>query len=310
MDTRKALDGQAVGLMLMLCLIWSLQQIALKAAAADISPLLQIALRSAVAAVLVGMLILIRREKMLSINDTWRAGLVVGVLFALEFLLLGEGLRHTSASHAIVFLYTAPLFAAVGLHLKIPTERLEPLQWLGIALAFTGIAITFLGRDTQTSDIVTQNALLGDFLSIAAGAAWGATTVVIRCSTLSETPATQTLLYQLIVAFVLLLVAAAVLGQLSINPTPLALGSLAFQSVIVSFVSLLVWFGLLRRYLASRLGVFSFMTPLFGIILGAWLLNEQIEPSFVMGTALVLIGIVLVSGYGWFKRFKQSHLTT
>lgn len=40
----------------------------------------------------------------------------MGGLFGLEFLLVGEGMRHTSASHMVVFLYTAPIFAALGLH--------------------------------------------------------------------------------------------------------------------------------------------------------------------------------------------------
>lgn len=301
METRKALDGQAVGLMLMLCLTWSLQQIALKATAEDISPLLQIALRSGIAAALVAILMVVRMEKVGFASGTWRPGLVVGFLFALEYLLLGEGLRYTNASHAAVFLYTAPLFAALGLHLKLPAERLAPLQWIGIGLAFAGIAVTFFGRDAAASSSA-ENILLGDLLSLAAGAAWGATTVVIRCSRLSSIPATETLLYQLVGAFVLLLPATAMLGQLSFNPTPAVLGNLLFQSVIVSFASFLIWFGLLRRYLASRLGVFSFMTPMFGILLGAWLLNEEIEASFLGGAALVLVGIVLVSGYGWLKQ--------
>ena len=75
------------------------------------------------------------------------------------------------------------------------------------------------------------------------------------------------------------------------------------RTVIVSFLSFLVWFWLLRQYMASRLGVFSFLTPLFGILLGAWLLNEPIEPNFALGALLVLAGIVLVSGYSWLVRY-------
>ncbi len=137
MDTRKALDGQAIGLMLLLCLVWGLQQVALKATAAEIAPIFQIALRSGVAALLVGMVMLVRGER-LPLAATWRAGLVVGLLFGLEFLLVGEGLRHTNASHMVVFLYTAPIFAALGLHWKLPSERLGAVQWLGITLAFGG----------------------------------------------------------------------------------------------------------------------------------------------------------------------------
>ena len=303
MEPRKPLDPQAVGLMLVLCLTWSLQQVVLKATAADIAPLLQVALRSGVAALLVGGLMLVRREKMRTADGTWRAGLGAGALFALEYLLLGEGLRHTSAAHAAVFLYTAPVFAALGLHLMLPSERLAPLQFVGIGLAFAGIATTFLGRQPMAS---TANTLYGDLLCVGAGAAWGATTVLIRCSRLSTVPATQTLLYQLASAFVLLLAAAAVMGQWTFTPTPMVLASLAFQSVIVSFASFLLWFSLLRTYLASRLGVFSFMTPLFGIVLGAWLLDEKIEATFLAGASLVLAGIVLVSGYGWISNAYRA----
>lgn len=289
-------------MMLVLCLVFSLQQVGIKAAALDAPPILQIALRSGIAATLVGILMLARKEKGALINSSWRPGIAVGVLFAFEFLFLGEGLRYTSAAHAVVFLYTGPIFAALGLHLKLPSERLEPFQWLGIALAFAGIAIAFFLGGEPSFDAEIRNALLGDFLCIAAGMSWGATTVVIRCTSLSSAPATRTLLYQLIGAFVILLGAAVMLGQMSFNPTPMAIGNLVFQSMIVSFAGYLAWFGLLRRYLASRLGVFSFMTPLFGVVLGAWLLNERIRPSFLAGAGFVLIGIVFVSGHEWLKQ--------
>jgi drug/metabolite transporter (DMT)-like permease len=121
------------------------------------------------------------------------------------------------------------------------------------------------------------------------------------CSTLARAPATQTLLYQLVGACVLLLAAAVATGQTRFNPTPEVWASLAFHSLVVSFASFLLWFWMLRHYLASRLGVFSFMTPLFGMAFGAWLLSEPVEASFLVGAVPVLAGIVLVSGGGWLK---------
>jgi drug/metabolite transporter (DMT)-like permease len=193
-----------------------------------------------------------------------------------------------------VFLYTAPIFAALGLHWRLPAERLGAVQWLGIALAFGGLSIAFFARHQPTA-AASGNMLWGDFLGLLAGMSWGATTMVVRCSRLSSAPATQTLLYQLVCAWVLLLLAALATGQAHFNPSPRVWAALAFHTLVVSFASFLVWFWLLRRYLASRLGVFSFMTPLFGIVLGAWLLDEPVEASFLVGAVPVLLGIVLVS---------------
>lgn len=303
MDDRQVLDARATTIMTVLCLIWGLQQVVLKVAAADITPLLQIALRSGFSAALVWLLMRWRKEPVDLLGPNWRPGLLVGSLFALEFLLVGEGLRFTSASHMVVLLYTAPIFVALGLHWKLPAERLGTAQWLGIATAFTGIVVTFLGRSQGAAgDAAWSSILWGDLLALLAGAAWGATTVAVRLSSLARAPATQTLLYQLLGGFVLLTLAAGLLGQTAVRLTPVAIGSLLFHSLVVSFGSYLVWFWLLKKYLASRLGVFSFMTPLFGMLFGVWLLGEPLEPSFVAGTVLVLGGVALVSGYGWLRQ--------
>lgn len=301
MNDRLPLDLRAILILVTLSLTWGFQQVALKATAADMSPMMLVALRSGIAALLVAVLMRVQGQPLGLRDGSLRAGLLVGFLFALEFLLVAEGLRRSSAAHVVVFLYTAPIFAALGLHRAFPAERLKPLQWLGIGFAFGGIALAFLGGSTDG-----RQSHAGDAMALAAGASWGATTVTIRCSRLANAPAAKTLLYQLAVACVLLLAAALLLGQSSFQLTHLVLVNLAFQSVLVSCLSFLAWFWLLRRYLASQMGVFSFMTPLFGVALGAWLLHEPLEPGFTGGALLVLAGIVLVSGHLMFGRLLRK----
>lgn len=303
MNERKPIDAKAATLMVVLCAIWGLQQVSLKAAAPDMAPVLQVALRSGAAAVFIAILILVRGETAQLGGGTWRPGLLVGVLFAVEFLFVGEGLRFTNASHMAIFLYTAPVFAALGLHMRLPEERLTPLQWLGVATAFTGIVVSFAGRSAGSE---AEMSWIGDLFGIAAGALWGATTLTIRFSRLSSTPATVTLLYQLVAAFVLLLGAAALLGQTEVTFTPVLAASLAFQIVFVSFLSFLAWFALLRTYLASRLGVLSFMTPVFGITFGVVILGEELDAAFIIGALLVTAGILLVSGRDLFSRKRLA----
>jgi drug/metabolite transporter (DMT)-like permease len=292
-------DGQGAAAMAGLCAVWAMQQIALKAVAGDVAPTLQMGLRYTVAAVLVVLLMAVRGQRLTP--GFWRPGLVVGVLFGLEFLLVGEGVKRTSAGHLAVFLYTAPIWAALGLHLKLPNERLSRLQWSGIALAFVGIAFAFL-EHRAPSATAGGPTLAGDALGLLAGAAWGMTTVAVRTTRLSGAAATETLVYQLVIGTLVTGGAAVLSGQTSIHPTPLALASLAFQAFVVSFASYLAWFSLLRRYLASQLGVFSFLTPLFAVGFGAWLLGEPLEHSFLVGAVLVLAGITLVSGGPWLVR--------
>lgn len=301
MDERKALDATASGLMVVLCMIWGLQQVILKMAAPDISPLMQIALRSGMAAILLLPLLYLDKASQLFNRQNLKAGALVAFLFSLEFFLLAQALQWTSASHAVVLLYTAPIFVALGLHWKLPSERLSVLQWGGIALAFLGIVVTFM-RASQGATQLEQQMLWGDLLALAGGIAWAATTVTVRLSSLAQAAVTQTLFYQLAGSFVLLFGLAFFLGQATIHLTPLVIGSLAFHTLIVSFASFLAWFWLLRNYLASRLGVFSFLTPLFGIAFGVCLLGEKIELNFVMGSALVLLGIVVVSLQGWIRK--------
>ena len=295
---RKNADLRASAIMTVICIIWGVQQVAIKGVAEEISPVLQVALRSGIAALLVLVVMSCKKESLRQSSPYLMAGCVVGLLFALEFLFVAEGLRYTSASHMAVFLYTAPAFAAVGLQLFHPDERLMPAQWGGIVVAFIGIAVAFLSGSSSTGDTVRM--LTGDVMGLLAGLAWGATTVVVRCTALSQAPATHTLFYQLTGACILLFMYALFSGQLHFRPGVTGSLSLLFQIFIVGFASYLTWFSLMKTYLASQLGVLSFMTPVFGVLAGMLFLDEQPQPGFIWGTLLILSGIIIVSGWPWF----------
>ncbi|MFW5352418.1 EamA family transporter, partial [Pseudomonas aeruginosa] len=107
---RKSADAFAFQTMLLLCVIWGIQQVTIKWAATDIAPVMQAAIRSGIAAALVGLLMCWRGGWEGLRQGTLGAGLLTGTLFALEFLFIALGLQYTTASHMSVFLYTAPIF--------------------------------------------------------------------------------------------------------------------------------------------------------------------------------------------------------
>jgi drug/metabolite transporter (DMT)-like permease len=106
----------------------------------------------------------------------------------------------------------------------------------------------------------------------------------------------------LLLSSCILLPGAAITGRFNFSITNIVWASLVFQILIVCVVGMLLWFWLLTVYQASQLGVLSFLTPVFGIVFGVVLLGEPVEPQFILGAALVLAGIALVSGWQWFAQ--------
>src|SRR5690625_2500867 len=198
---RKPLDRTAVTMMVALCMLWGLQQVAIKATAPSLNPVLQVGIRSTVGAILLLIYAGMTRQAIWRRDGTFWPGVLAGAAFALEFLFIAVGLFYTTASHMVVFLYTMPIFAALGLHWLVPGERLLPVQWLGVLTAFLGIVCAF-SSSFFSAEQDFSSILIGDMFGIGAGLLWAATTLIIRSTVLSEAAPTKTLLYQLVVTAV------------------------------------------------------------------------------------------------------------
>lgn len=291
------LDGRAVLIMLALCVTWGVQSVAIKVAVAEVPPILQAAIRSAGAGLLVWLWAASRGRRLFTADGTFWPGVAAGALFGTEFLFLFWGLEYTTASRGILFLYTAPFVVALGVHLLIPGERLNRWQAGGLLCAFTGVAAAF----SDGLALPTPHMMIGDAMILLAAVLWGATTVLIKASSLSRAPAVKTLFYQLAVSALILPVASLALGESwSVLGTPgaisgMAWASIAYQTLGVAFVSYLTWFWLITRYPAGRLSAFSFLTPLFGMLAGGLLLGEPLTPGLMVAGVLVAVGIRLVN---------------
>jgi drug/metabolite transporter (DMT)-like permease len=288
---RNAVDGAALGVMLLLTALWGFQQVTVKWIAADVPLVMQAALRSIIATVLLLAWARLRGLALFDRDGTLRAGTVAGVLFAGEFVFIYAGLAHTNVSRMSVFIYLAPPLTALGLHFFVRSERLSFRQWAGVLVAFAGIVLAFAEGFQTRADT-----WLGDLCGVIAALLWAATTVVIRATRLSGTTATKTLFYQLAVSAAVLPLASLLLGERGVTAlTPLVVASLAYQGVIVAFGTYLAWFWLLTRYLAAPLSVLSFLTPMFGVLSGVVFLSEPISAAFLAAALLVGAGIVLVN---------------
>jgi drug/metabolite transporter (DMT)-like permease len=292
-ERKQHLDGLAVSLLIACCLFWGLQQILIKTTVDEVPPLWQAAIRFVGATAMLGIWCAARGVKLFERDGTLPAGLLAGALFAGEFTCIYLGLRDTAASRLTVFLYTSPFVVAVLLPRIVPSEKLRPAQWVGLTIAFAAVALAFSEGFTGQS---TPRQLRGDAMALAAGMLWGLTTLVIRGSKMATVSAEKTLFYQVAVtAFVAPLMSLALGEQWSFHYSGYAWFSIGLQTAIGAFASYLAWMWLLRHYPATQLSSFTFLTPLFALLVGVAVLGEHLTAQLAIALVAVAVGIVLVN---------------
>ncbi|MFC7435593.1 DMT family transporter [Hydrogenophaga bisanensis] len=287
------LDTLAITLLVACCAFWGFQQILIKFASREIPPLWQASVRMAGATLLLWLWCQVRGVPLFGRDGTLRGGLLVGLLFAGEFCLIYLGLQHTSASRLTVFLYTSPFWVALLLPRFITAEKLRRIQWIGLGMAFTAVAVAFSEAFLHSS---MPGQWKGDAMGLAAGLLWGLTTLAIRTTKVASVSAEKSLFYQLGVTAVVTPLLSLALGETwSFDYSAMAWGSVFLQTAVGAFASYLTWMWMLRHYPATQMSTFTFLTPLFALVFGVLLLGEPLTLQLVLALVGVAAGIVLVS---------------
>ena len=280
-------------LLVFLCFLWGTNIVSIKVSNVSIPPLIAATTRSVVASFLLWLYGRLVDQPVALPRGYGRHGLWLGLLFGGQFLFLYWGLSFTDASRAIIFLYVQPLVTVLMAHFVLPDDRLGPAKAVGICLAFVGLILVF-GSGSRT---LGEWYWVGDLMALGTGLLWAATNIYVK-RFINTAPIThfQTLFAQLFFSIPVLAVGALVLewGR-QISPEPIAVAALAYQSIIVAFITYLAWFRMMHQYPVSRLTSFTFLTPLFGVILGGVLLGEALTLFLWIGLGLVAAGIYLVN---------------
>jgi drug/metabolite transporter (DMT)-like permease len=287
----RPLSPGAVALVLMLCLSWGFNQIAVKLVLPDVPPMLQALSRSVGALPVLLVIAWARGVRLFARDGTLWPGVSAGLIFSIEFVLIYRGLTLTSASRAVVFLYTAPFFVALGSYLFLG-ERLRASQWVGLGLSFAGVALA-IGVPQANVD---AKVLFGDLLIVGGGALWAATTLLVKATALINAPAEKGLGYQVALSIPILAFAAWVTGEkITHVPHALSLSLLAYQAFWVVGLTFTLWVALVKTYSASKLSAFTFITPLFGVVASYFIMHDTLTPVFGAAALLVIAGLYLVN---------------
>ncbi len=289
-ERRDAIDGFAAGMMVFLTLVWGTNQITIKLANQGYDPVFLTIVRSAIACMLVYGWCVVRGIRLFERDGTLVPGIVAGLLFGSEFVLMFVALDYTTAARGTLMINTMPFWVLIGAHFLLG-ERMAPSGFAGLLLAFGGVALVL----SDSLSLPGPEALLGDAMLILAGLLWGATTIVIRRSALATASPEKTLLYQLVVSSLVLLPLLAFSGPLIRDPDWLSTASLLYQAVFIVAFTYLLWFWMVRRYPAAGLSSFTFLSPVFGVIGGGLLLGEPLSWRIFVALGMVAAGLLMVN---------------
>ncbi|ESZ38586.1 DMT family transporter [Mesorhizobium sp. L2C066B000] len=290
LDRRDAVDLAAASIMVGLTFSWGLNYVAAKISYAGFDPVFVSIARSIIGGLCVLGWCWLRGIRLFKADGSLVAGIIVGVLFGVEFLCLYIGLEYTTVARNTLLVNTMPFWVLVGGHFLLG-ERINARKLGGLVLAFCGLVAVFSDGIAGGTDVT----LMGDLLSLGSGILWAATSIVIKRSKLVETSAEKLLLYQLAGAAIVGVLVLPFAGPPIRAVSALPALALLFQSLYIVAFTYVLWFWLLRRYPASALSSFAFLSPVFGVLCGAIILGEAPTTRIFVALGLIAVGLIIVN---------------
>ena len=284
------LDRTGLLTLLAVTLLLAFNQIVIKIVDHDLQPVFFAGARSALAVVFVGLWLWWRG---LLCRVRWAdpgPGLAIGAIFSVEFLGLFLALDLTTVGRSALIMYSMPVWMGILGHFFLPGERVTQGRAAGLALAFAGTAWAILSRGSSG-----QSSLLGDFCALLGAWGWAGTAFLARWTRLSKAGPEAQLFWMVAVSAPILLAVSPLFGPVIRGLQVSDLFWLVFQSGVVVAGGFVTWLWLLSVYPTATVASFSFLTPIFALILGFIFFGESLTPGLTGAAVLVSAGIVLIN---------------
>ncbi len=289
MEEKRSVDGIGAAALIGFATLLAFNQVVIKVTSGGISPVFQAGLRS-----LLGLVVLLiwMRWFGISVSIPRRAalwGVVSGLLFAYEFILLFIALDLTTVARVSIFFYSMPVWVSIAGHFLLPGERLTWRKSFGLSLAVAGIVVALANRSAG------EASLIGDLCALFATLGWAGINLLVRITPLSQVEPENQLFWQLVISGVIITAVSPLFGELLREPTALHISGLLFQGICVVSLGYLVWFWLMKRYKTSEVTPFTFLSPVLAVLFGWAFLGEALTVHIWLALGLVIGGIWLVA---------------
>ncbi|MFQ4141615.1 DMT family transporter [Chlorogloeopsis sp. ULAP02] len=279
-------------LLITLSVLWGGSFFLIKIALRDLPPLTVVLCRVSLAAIVLTIFVFISRKRMPASLSLWREFLVMGALNNLiPFSLIVWGQTQINSSLAAILNATTPLFTILLAHFFTKDERLTPNRLVGVFLGLCGV-IVLIGLDTLhglSLNSLGQLAILGAACFYGCAGIYGRRFKTLPATVTAAGMLTSTTV--LVLPLVLLVDRPWILHLSTV--TKLAVLGLSLFSTAIAY---LIYFRILAVAGASNLLLVTFLIPVSALVLGIFVLGEQLPWTEFGGMVLIFASLAVIDG--------------
>jgi drug/metabolite transporter (DMT)-like permease len=276
---------------LALTAIWGSTWLGIKLGLRDLPPITFAGIRFALAAVLLGGIVLLRRIRLPTTAAEWGLLAYTGLLsITVNYALVFWGEQYISSGLAALLSATVPLFGLPLAHRYLSSEPLTGSKILGVLLGLTGIAVVFSGELGSGG----PRALWASAGIIVAALATAHAGVLVKARGTHIEPAVLAGV-QMAGGCVPLLIAGIALegSPLRFHWTPMAIATLAYLTILGSVIAFLMYYWLIRHTAVTGVLMIPLVTPLVAVLIGVVFGGESIGWHTALGGGAIIGGVGL-----------------
>jgi drug/metabolite transporter (DMT)-like permease len=254
-------------------------------------PVFQVALRSTLAIFPILIYCYLTKKKINFFDGSLVAGIIAGILFAVEFIFLFTALDYSTVTRVSLIFYTMPVWLSLSAHFLIKNDKLNFNKIVGLAIALLGLVLAIYEPVLS----YTSKQFYGDLYSLLASFCWAAIAIMLKISRLARAAPETQLLYKLIVSGIILLPISLLFDDFirDINTNLILIFS--FQVIVIMCLGFIGWLWVMSRYSASSTSSFAFLTPIFGVLFGWLIMGDIIDLQIYLSLFLTCLGIYLIN---------------
>ncbi|MDQ2976422.1 MAG: EamA family transporter [Acidobacteriota bacterium] len=277
---------------LLLCLIWGSTWLFIKLGLKDLPPLTFAGIRFVIAAIILFVIIAVRRVPLPNKRRDLLLLALTGVLsFSLNYGLVFWGEQYITSGLAALLQSTLPAFGLIIAHYYLPGERMTLPRIAGVLLGVFGVGVIF----SNQLQVAGPRALSGSAALVLSAFCAAYANVLVKTYGLNLQPSVLAAGQMVFGLVPLLLIGIPLEGNpLHYHWTAMAVISLFYLAIVGTVIAFLLYYWLVHNMDVTKTMLIALVTPVGAVILGVLILKEELHWRTLFGGAMIISGIGLI----------------